>query len=78
LAERPDPVVQSETSYNWHVEQWLVPVNAALSTLMKLGKLPVSLQGGVGYWAESPDDGPEGFRFRPHANIVLSKSHSIS
>jgi hypothetical protein len=32
----------------------------ALSKLVMFGKLPVSLQGGVGYWMESPDNGPEG------------------
>ena len=66
--------LQSETTYNWQSEQWSVPVNLALSKLVKFGKLPVSLQGGVGYWAESPDSGPEGFRFRLQANIVLPKS----
>ena len=65
--------VQSETSYNWETEQWSVPVNVALSKLVMIGKVPVSLQGGVGYWAESPDAGPEGFRFRLQANIVLPK-----
>jgi hypothetical protein len=65
--------VQSETSYNWETEQWSVPVNASLSKLVMFGRLPVSLQGGVGYWAESPDAGPEGFRFRLQANIVLPK-----
>ena len=66
--------LQSETTYNWKSEQWSVPVNPALSKLVKFGKLPVSLQGGVGYWAESPDSGPEGFRFRLQANFVLPKS----
>jgi hypothetical protein len=66
--------VQSESSYNWKTEQWSIPVNIGLSKLVKLGKLPVSLQGGVGYWTESPDAGPEGFRFRLQANIVLPKS----
>jgi len=65
--------VQSETSYNWESEQWSVPVNAALAKLVMFGKLPVSLQGGVGYWLESPDNGPEGFRFRLQANFVLAK-----
>jgi hypothetical protein len=65
--------VQTETSYNWESEQWSVPVNAALSKLVMLGKLPVSLQAGVGYWLESPDDGPEGLRFRLQANIVLPR-----
>jgi hypothetical protein len=65
--------LQSETSYNWESEQWSVPVNAAVSKLVMFGKLPVSLQGGVGYWLESPNNGPEGFRFRLQANFVLSK-----
>jgi hypothetical protein len=65
--------VQSESTYNWKTEKWSVPVNVAVSKLIRLGKLPVSLQAGIGYWAESPDAGPEGFRFRLQANFVLPK-----
>jgi hypothetical protein len=65
--------VQSESTYNWKTEKWSVPVNAAVSKLVRWGKLPVSLQAGVGYWVESPDAGPEGFRFRLQANFVLPK-----
>jgi len=64
---------QSESSYNWKTEQWSVPVNVALSKLVLFGRLPVSLQGGVGYWAESPESGPEGVRYRLQASIVLPK-----
>ena len=65
--------VQSETNYNWKTEKWSVPINAALSKLVRWGKLPVSLQAGVGYWAESPESGPEGFRFRFQVTFVLPK-----
>ena len=65
--------VQSESNYNWKTEQWSIPVTAAASKLVKFGKLPVSLQAGVGYWLESPDSGPEGIRYRLQANIVLPK-----
>jgi len=65
--------VQSESTYNWKSEKWSVPINAAVSKLTRLGKLPVSLQAGVGYWAESPETGPEGFRFRLQATFVLPK-----
>lgn len=65
---------QSETTYNWETENWSVPFNIAISKLVRWGKLPVSLQAGVGYWFESPDSGPEGFRFRFQANFVLPKS----
>ena len=64
---------QTETTYNWQAEQWSVPVNAAVSKLVKIGPLPVSLQAGAGYWVDSPDAGPEGFRFRLQANFVLPK-----
>lgn len=65
--------VQSESTYNWETEKWSVPVNITVSKLVRWGKLPVSLQAGAGYWAESPEGGPEGFRFRLQANFVLPK-----
>ena len=65
--------LQSESTYNWKTEKWSIPINAAVSKLVRWGKLPVSLQAGVGYWAESPETGPEGFRFRLQANFVLPK-----
>jgi len=65
--------LQSESTYNWKTEKWSIPINVAVSKLVRWGKLPVSLQAGVGYWAESPESGPEGFRFRLQANFVLPK-----
>jgi hypothetical protein len=65
--------VQSETSYNWDTRKWSVPVNVAVAKLVMMGKLPVSLQAGVGRWLDSPDTGPDGWRFRVQANFVLPK-----
>ena len=65
--------LQSESSYNWNTENWSVPINAAVSKLVRWGKLPISLQAGVGYWAESPDTGSEGVRLRLQATFVLPK-----
>ena len=65
--------LQSETSYNWETEEWSVPINFAMSKLVKLGRLPVSLQAGVGYWLESPYSAAGGWRFRLQANFVLPK-----
>ena len=65
--------MQSETTYDWNSENWSVPVNLAVAKLVRWGKLPVSLQAGVGYWLESPDSGAEGFRFRLQANFVLPR-----
>jgi len=64
---------QTESTYNWETERWSIPVNFAASKLVMFGKLPVSLQAGVGYWAESPRSGPDGVRFRLQANFVLPR-----
>ena len=65
--------VQSETSYNWETENWTVPVNVAVAKLKMFGKLPVSLQAGMGYWFESPAGAADDWRLRFQANFVLPK-----
>ena len=65
--------LQSESSYNWEMEKWSIPVNTAISRLVYFGRLPVSLQAGAGYWLETPESGPEGLRYRLQANFVLPK-----
>ena len=54
---------QSETTYNWEIEEWSVPFNVAASKLVMMGKLLVSLQAGVGRWLTSPDSGPDGWQW---------------
>jgi hypothetical protein len=68
----PDAVsfyLNTEGTYDWKSEQWLVPVNVGVNKLLQLGDQPVQIGGGVGYWADSPDNGPEGWRLR--LNFVL-------
>jgi hypothetical protein len=65
--------VQSETSYNWETSDWSVPVNVAVAKLVMFGKLPVSLQAGVGYWFESPAGAADDWRLRFQANFVFSR-----
>ena len=65
--------LQSESTYNWETNKWAIPVNVGVSKLVWLGPLPVSLQLGAGYWLESPQSGPEGWRLRFQANFVLPK-----
>jgi len=65
--------LQSETNYDWNADQVTIPVNFSVSKLVVIGKLPVSLQAGLGYWAESATNGPDGMRFRLQVNIVLPK-----
>ena len=65
--------LQSETTYDWEAEAWAVPVNASVSKLAVIGGRPINFQGGVGYWLESPDGGPEGWRYRLQVQFVFSK-----
>jgi len=64
---------QSESTYNWKAKEWAIPVNVAVSKLVRFGKLPVSLQAGTGYWMKSTTNGPEGVRLRLQVNVVLPK-----
>ena len=65
--------VSTESTYDWKSEQWAVPLNANVSKVMKLGKQLVSVGGGVRYWAESTDAGPEGFGVRLQFTLLLPK-----
>ena len=54
----------TESTYDWKNSQWTVPLAVSVSQLVKFGKQPVSIGGGVRYYAEGPSGGPEwGLRF---------------
>jgi hypothetical protein len=65
--------LQTETTYNWETEEWAVPVNAVVSKLTAVQGQPVSIFGGVRYWAESPDSGPEGWGLRFGVTLLFPK-----
>ena len=65
--------LQSESTYDWITESWAVPVNAAVSKLAIIGRLPVNFQAGAGYWLEAPEGGPEGWRYRLQVQFVFPK-----
>uniref|UniRef100_UPI000B3FC230 hypothetical protein n=1 Tax=Pandoraea sp. PE-S2R-1 TaxID=1986994 RepID=UPI000B3FC230 len=53
--------VNTESTYDWTHRQWSTPINAFVSKLVKIDGHPVSIGGGVRYWAASPDAGPHGW-----------------
>ena len=65
--------IQSDMSYDWEDKQWSIPVDVVISQLFEVGSIYVSTELGVGYWAESPGYGAEGWRFLLHFNFVLPK-----
>lgn len=65
--------VNSEATYNWRASDWGVPLNAVVSKVVRIGKLPVSLVAGGRYWLEQADGGPEGFGLRFGLTFLFPK-----
>ena len=63
----------TESTYDWASEQWSVPLIVQVAQLFKIG--PQILQFAVAgkYWAESPDDGPEGWGYRAQLTFLFPK-----
>jgi hypothetical protein len=57
-------MVNTESTYDWHEQQWTVPLNFMITQLLKVGKQPISLQLGYRYYADKTSGGPDwGLRF---------------
>ena len=66
--------LNSESTYDWVADRWSVPVNFTVSKILKFGDLPpMSLGGTIGYWVDSPDTGPHGWRFRMTSTLLFPK-----
>ena len=66
--------INSESTYDWNTKQWSVPINLTVTQLLKIGDQPLTLQGGVRYWADTPDRvGPQGWGFRLAVNFLFPK-----
>ena len=65
--------MNSESTYDWENEQWSVPINAHISKVTNISGQTISLVGGIRYWLETPDSGPEGLGFRFNVIFLFPK-----
>jgi hypothetical protein len=66
--------LNTESTYDWNSDRWSVPINFGVYQLMKFGKLPpLQFGGGVRYWADSPDNGPDDWGFRLKLTFLFPK-----
>jgi len=65
--------VQTESTYDWEGGGWSVPVNVLATKVVRLGGQLASVGGGVRYWADSTDSGPEGFGVRLVFTLLFPK-----
>ncbi len=63
----------TESTYDWEANQWSAPINLVATKILSLGKQLVSVGGGVRYWVESPDNGPEGLGVRVIFTLLFPK-----
>ena len=62
-----------ESTYDWEGDAWSVPVNATVSQLLKVGPQILQIGGGARYWADSPENGPEGWGLRVQLTLLFPK-----
>ncbi|MGD8439017.1 MAG: transporter [Holophagae bacterium] len=65
--------VQTESTYDWQGGGWSVPVNVLATKVVRLGSQLASVGGGVRYWADSTDSGPEGLGVRLVFTLLFPK-----
>jgi len=65
--------INTESTYDWEGDAWSVPINLQVFQLIKVGKQLMQVGGGVRYWAESPDAGPEGWGWRINVVFVFPR-----
>jgi hypothetical protein len=63
----------TEATYDWKGEQWSVPLIVQVAQLFKVGPQIMQLAVAGKYWAEAPDDGPEGWGLRVQLTLLFPK-----
>jgi hypothetical protein len=65
--------INSESSYDWEAEQWSVPINLTVGKVTQVGAQAVSFTGGLRYWADTPEGGPDDIGFRFVVSLLFPK-----
>jgi hypothetical protein len=62
-----------EATRDWENEEWSVPMHLFAAKVTHVGGQLVQLGGGLRYWVDSPDNGPEGLGFRFFMVLLFPK-----
>lgn len=63
----------SEAAYDWKGEQWQVPLIVQVAQMIKVGPQIMQLAVAGKYWAEAPDNGPDGWGLRLQLTLLFPK-----
>ena len=65
--------LQTESTFDWKKDEWLAPVALVVSQMFEIGNQPIQVSLGTRYWADAPDNGPEGWGFRLVVTLLFPK-----
>jgi hypothetical protein len=65
--------INTESTYNWQSQQWSVPINLTVSQILKVGDQMLSVQVGPRYWADSPENGAQGWGARAAVTLLFPR-----
>lgn len=65
--------LNTESTYDWKGEEWSVPINLMVNQVLKAGEQLVSVGGGLRYWVDSTNAGPEGVGVRLQLVLLFPK-----
>jgi hypothetical protein len=65
--------LNTESTYDWENDQAAVPINVVITKVTRFGNQLVSIGGGLRYWAQSTDGGPEGLGLRLVFTLLYPK-----
>ncbi|MDH4124903.1 MAG: transporter [Gammaproteobacteria bacterium] len=65
--------VNTEATYDWENDGWSVPINFQANQLLRMGNQLVQIGGGLRYWLQTPDAGPEGWGIRVNFTLLYPK-----
>jgi hypothetical protein len=63
----------TESAYDWKGKQWTVPLIFQAGQLFKIGPQIMQFAVAAKYWADAPDDGPEGWGLRLQLTFLFPK-----
>lgn len=63
----------AEASYDWDANEGSLPLNLVVSKVVKLGPNLVSVGGGLRYWVDGPENGPDGWGARAVMTFLFPK-----
>jgi hypothetical protein len=63
----------TESSYDWTGSAWSAPFHLMVSKVTRVGSQLLSVGGGLRYWLDSPDSGPNGLGARLVVTLLFPK-----